>query len=421
MSRLFSVPAWGFLLGVSALAQTQTFTVGQWFWGKNITSDLPSGVTDLTDNMWGTEGHTCPIVIAGGKATLVCRDNVAGGPFVPVIAEGDPKLGNAGRLAIPSTSITVPGASAFGRYISSTVRPGPTNLYFTTVLPASLTPGFNHVAAFRYRNYQTLERAAGVGDAVTINRTDQVGNPVLKGTLTAAGPMDQNSDGREFIYIEAATGGAANANFYALCELISPGVFNVWYTGRQTSTMIDTPWGMGGFTFDHTASHGGLVYIQNSVVDRIDLNLQGGPNPYPIAKQAGACTSTNPDCPNFPPVQKWAPNLLLTTFFRSSVEMNSFYMSWGNVPSGTLFNQPTPNEFLQQGNQPLENGSGWTTIYESAVGTPNETALGTFTVSGNLAIAGVLPFATSSNALKNGTAAWPIQSLLYYTGGAWPW
>ena len=414
MSRL-RVRAWSFLLGVSAFAQTQSFTVGQWFYGHNITSDLPPGVTDLTDNMWGSEGHTCPVVIAAGKAILVCRDNVAGGPFNTVVAEGDARLGG-GRLAIPTTFTAGPsGTSPFGRYISSTVRPGPANLYFTTVVTATLTPGFTHSAAFRFRNYQTLERVAGAGDAVTINRTDLPGSPVLQATLTAAGPMDANSDGREFIYIEAA-----GSNFYALCELIKPGVFNVWYTGRQTSTMIDTPWGMGGFTFDHTQDHGGLVFIQNSVVDRIDLNLQGGPNPYPIAKQAGSCTPNNLDCPNFPPPpQTWAPNLLSTGFFRSSVEMNSFYMAWGNVPAGTLFNQPTPNEFLQQGIQPLRDGSGWTSIYESAVGTPNETALGTFAVSGQLAVAGVSPFSFSSGRIKTGGAAWPIQSLLYYTGGAW--
>jgi uncharacterized protein (TIGR03437 family) len=409
MFRSSTIPAWGLLLGVSAFAQTQSFNVGQWFYGKNITADLPSGVTDLTDNMWGAEGHTCPIVIAGGKASLVCRDNVAGGPFVPVITEGDSRLGNAGSLAIPASAITVPGASAFGRYISSSVRPGPTNLYFTTVIASTLTPGFNHNAAFRYANYTTLQRVAGVGDSVTINRTDQAGSPVLKGTLTAAGPMDQNSDGREFIYIEAATGGATNANFYALCELISPGVFNALYTGRQTSTMIDTPWGMGGFTFDHTQNHGGILYKQNSVIDRIDLNLQGGPNPYPTAIQGLV----------FSPPETWIPNLLLSGFFRGSADLNSFYMSWGNIPSGTPLNQNTPPEFLQQGISPLPNGSGWTSIYQSAVGTANETALGTFAASPNLMVAGVLPFTTASNALKSTAAPWPIQSLLYFNGGSW--
>jgi uncharacterized protein (TIGR03437 family) len=423
MSRLFSIPAWSLLLGASALAQTQSFNVGQWFYGKNITSDLPAGVTDLTDNMWGSEGHTCPIVLVGGKASLVCRDNVAGGPFNTVVTEGDARLGNGGRLAIPTTFTSGPnGASPYGRYISSSVRPGPTNLYFTTVVTvAGQTPPFNHITAFRYQNYQTLQRVAGAGDAVTINQVNQAGSPVLKGTLTAAGPMDQNSDGREFIYIEAATGSATTANFYALCELISPGVFNALYVGRQTQTMIDTPWGMGGFTFDHTKDHGGLVFVQGSpesVVDRIDLNIQGGPNPYPIAVQG--CL-----CPVFPPPpQTFVPNLLLSAFFRTSVDMNSFYMSWGNIPSGTSLNVLTPPEFLQQGISPLPSGTGppgngWTPIYQSAVGTPQETTLGTFAASGSLMLAGVAPFANATNALQKGGAPWPIQSLLYYTGGAW--
>lgn len=422
MSRLFTIPAWGLLLGASVFAQTQSFNVGQWFFGKNITADLPAGVTDLTDNMWSSEGHTCPLVIISGKASIVCRDNVAGGPFNVVVSEGDPRLGTAARLAIPTNFSSGPnGAPLTGRYISSSVRPGPTNLYFTTVSSETLTPGFNHITAFRYQNYQTLQRVAGAGDTVTINEINLTGSPTLTGTLTAAGPMDQNSDGREFIYIEAATGGATTANFYALCELISPGVFNALYIGRQTATMIDTPWGMGGFVFDHTTNHGGLIFAQGSpesVVDRIDLNLQGGPAPYPIAIQG--CL-----CPVFPPPpQTYVPNLLLSAFFRSSVDLTSFYMSWGNIPSGTAQNVETPPEFLQQGISPLPSGTGpvgngWTSIYQSTVGASTDTALGTFAASGNLMLAGVLPFSTSANALQKGGAPWPIQSLLYYTGGNW--
>src|SRR5271169_2495539 len=144
MSRLFTVPAWSLFLALTASAQTQSFNVGQWFYGKNVTSDLPAGVTDLTDNMWGTEGHSCPIVIIGGKASLVCRDNAAGGPYNTVVTEGDPRLGNIGNLAIPTKfPASANGASPYGRYISSVVRPGPTNLYFTTVVPNA-----NNVAGF---------------------------------------------------------------------------------------------------------------------------------------------------------------------------------------------------------------------------------------------------------------------------------
>src|SRR5580698_1219633 len=147
MSRLYIYPAWSFFLAASAFvttafaptafAQTQTFNVGQWFYGHNVTSDLPAGVTDLTDNMWGSEGNTCPIVLISGQASLVCRNTVAGGPYNTIITEGDARLAG-GRLAIPTAfSATLNGASPYGRYISSMVRPGPTNLYFTTVV----TPG----------------------------------------------------------------------------------------------------------------------------------------------------------------------------------------------------------------------------------------------------------------------------------------
>ena len=403
MSRLSMNPAWSLLLAVSAFSQTQNFTVGQWFYGHNVTADLPAGVTDLTDNMWGTEGHTCPIVIISGKASLVCRDTVAGGPYNTIVSEGDSRLGG-GRLAIPTTFTTGSnGTSPYGRYISSMVRPGPTNLYFTTVVTPGSATTFNHQAAFRLLNYQTLQRVAGAGDAVTINRTDLPGNPTINATLTAAGPMDANSDAREFIYIEAAA-----SNFYGLCELISPGVFNVLYAGRQV--MFDSPWGMGGFAFDHTQQHGGIIYRQPSVIDRIDLtNLQGGPNPYPTAIQGQI----------FAPPEPWIPNFLLSGFFRSSVDLNSFYMSWGNIPTGTALNVGTPPEFLQQGISPLPNGTGWTSIYQSAVGTATETVLSIFAASGNLMVAGVAPFAAASGLLKNGGAAWPFNNLLYFTGGAW--
>jgi uncharacterized protein (TIGR03437 family) len=412
--RLFIPLAGTLFLAISSFAQTQNVVVGSWFYAKNVTSELPSGITDLTDNMWGSEGHTCPIVIQSGKASIVCRDTIAGGSYSLVVSEGDARLGDSGRLAIPTVT-GASGPSRYGRYLSSAVRPAPNNLYFSTVVPSTLTPGFIHQAAFRYRNYKTLERVAGAGDVVTINRTDQVGDPVLQATLTAAGPMDANIDGREFIYIEAA-----GSNFYALCELISPGVFNALYTGRQTSTMMDTPWGMGGFTFDHTQDHAGIVFIQNSVIDRIDLILQQTPNPYSIAVQAGSCTPSNPDCPNFPPPpQTWAPNLLSAGFFRSSADLTSFYLAWGKVPGGSPSNQPTPNEFLQQGKQPLRDGSGWASIYESAVGTPNETVLGTFAVSPRLMVAGVSPFTTASMLPAGGGVAWQFQNLLYYTAKGW--
>jgi uncharacterized protein (TIGR03437 family) len=406
MSRLFTNPAWSLLLAVSAFSQTQNFSVGQWFYGHNVTTDLPSGVTDLTDNMWGTEGHTCPIVIISGKASLVCRDTVAGGPYNTVVSEGDSRLGG-GHLAIPTTSTTGPnGTSPYGRYISSMVRPGPTNLYFTTVVtPGSGAEPFNHQTAFRLQNYQTLQRVAGAGDTVTFNRTDVPGTPPVQATLSAAGPMDANSAGTEFIYLEAA-----GQNFYALCEVTStPGVYDVIYAGPQS--MYDSPWGMGGFAFDYTQNHGGIIFSQKSVIDRTDLTtLQGGPAPYPIAIQGQI----------FAPPEQWIPNLLLSAFFRSSVDLTSFYMSWGNLPSGVASNQPTPNEFLQQGISPLPNGTGWTSIYQSAVGTPNETILSTFAASGNLMVAGVAPFAAANNLiLHGGGAAWPFNNLLYYTGGAW--
>ncbi len=413
MSRLYIYPAWSFFLAASAFvstvfppgafAQTQTFNVGQWFYGHNVTSDLPAGVTDLPDNMWGSEDNTCPIVLISGKASLVCRNTVAGGPYNTIITEGDSRLAG-GRLAIPTTfSTAANGASPYGRYISSMVRPGPTNLYFTTVV----TPGtggatFIHQTAYRLQNYTTLQRVVGAGDTVTVNLP--VGAP-FTGVLSAAGPMDANSVGTEFVYLESAA-----QNFYALCELTStPGVYTAIYVGRQS--MYDSPWGMGGFVFDYTQNHGGILYKQNSVIDRIDLtNLQAGPNPYPTAIQGQP----------FAPGEPWIPNLLVSGFFRSSVDLTSFYMSWGNIPSGASYSQPTPPEFLQQGISPLPSGAGWTSIYQSAVGTANETVLSTFAASGNLMLAGVAPFAASNTYMqKGGGVAWPFNNLLYYTQGAW--
>jgi hypothetical protein len=236
--------------------------------------------------------------------------------------------------------------------------------------------------------------------------TNLGGNPVasLNLVLTAAGPIDANGDGEEFIYIEAASN-----NFYALCQLVSPGVFNALYVGRLTPTMIDTPWGMGGFAFDHTFDHGGIIYKQPYVIDRTDLSIQVGPNPYPLAIEGQT----------FSPMQQWPPELLLAGFFRSTVQMNSFYMSRGTLPTGTPMNTPSPPEFLTQGMSPLPSGAGWTAIYQSAIGVAGETALGTFATSGQISIAGVAPFTNAYNRLYSGGAPWPIQNLLYWTGSSW--
>src|SRR5262249_55486122 len=154
---------------------------------------LPAGVSDLSDNMWASETYTCPLLITGsrpgGVAQIACRQHISGSTFKTVIAEGDSRLTGT-RLAIPATA-----NNDTGRYLTSMIRPGARNLYFTSITGSTPQTVMNQVA-WRFRDYTALERVVGAGDQISVKVMNGTNTPV---TLTAAGPIDANVDGREFI------------------------------------------------------------------------------------------------------------------------------------------------------------------------------------------------------------------------------
>src|SRR5438045_76133 len=98
----------GFLcMATVTLGQTQSFNVSSWYFGKNVTSELPAGVIDVTDNLWSSSSQTCPILIGGTRAAtlaqLACRKDGVGTKFSTVVVEGDPRLVGT-KLAISAVA-----------------------------------------------------------------------------------------------------------------------------------------------------------------------------------------------------------------------------------------------------------------------------------------------------------------------------
>ena len=75
---------------VAPLTQGQSFNAGQWFFGKNATADLPTGVVDLSDHLFASETYTCALVMIGAKSSpqtqIMCRSHAPGSKFAPIIA-----------------------------------------------------------------------------------------------------------------------------------------------------------------------------------------------------------------------------------------------------------------------------------------------------------------------------------------------
>lgn len=357
-------------------AQTQSFNVAPWFFGKNVTSELPPGVIDLTDNTWASSDYTCPLVITGTKAApatqLMCRDHKATSQFVAVIAENDPRLRGM-RLAIPTTA-----TNETGRYLTSMVRPGPKHLYFTAVT-GNTPAAFGHQIAFRVREYQTVERVVGAGDNVTIKLFNGTTQSI---TLTAAGPMDGNADGREFVYLESNTG-----DVFGIFE-IKGNTYELRYDGRIQ--MRDTPWGMGGFPFDD----GGLVFKQPSILYQIDPNNC-------ISIRCPLLLLAAEGSPFLPPSTR-TPNLQLGALFRPTNDVNSFFFSWAVGP-GQL-KPPAVVSWWKDW--------AWRSFYDNQIGTPEETTVGTFAVGDRVAVVGTgSRVASSPDYDPRLNVTWPFGSL----------
>ena len=286
------------LVPAAVPVQAQSFNAGSYFFGRNVTSDLPLGVADLSDHLFASETYTCALVFIGTKAQpqtqLMCRQHVDGAKVTLVVADGDPRLRGT-RLAYPTTA-----KDDTARYLTSLVRPEKTNLYFTTVTNGP--QGFSHQVAWRYRNYATLDRVAGVGDTVTIKLVNGQTQMV---TLSVAGPIDASSDSREFIYLESTS---ILGNVDGIFELLPSGVFNLLFQGRIPA-MRESPWGFGGFAF----ADGGVAFKQGVTLYLLDPNTRGlsGWIPgFPYLAQEGSPFSGDP---------KRFPNLGLAQMFRRPV------------------------------------------------------------------------------------------------------
>jgi uncharacterized protein (TIGR03437 family) len=340
--------------------------------------------------MWASETHTCPLLLAGTRpatiAQLACRDRSAKGAFKTVITEGDPRLAGT-RLAIPVTATNVNG-----RYLTSMVRPEAQNLYFTSVSGGTL-PAFSNQIAWRYRDYTLLERVAGAGDQVSL-RLQSGGTQTV--TLSAAGPIDADPNGREFVYLEAAA-----FNIFGIFEVKAGGVFDAIYQARLSETMRDTPWGMGGFVFND----GGMVFRQAGILFQLDTITKGISYSYVAIEGVK-------EQPFMPPSVLY-PNLQLTQFFRPVNDPSTFIFNWGSgaaVPGQTV--PPALSSIWKD----------WTEApyYVNQLGTPNATTAATFAVADRVAVMG-------TGSLGSGTAdydpritvSWPISSLWLNRAGNW--
>jgi uncharacterized protein (TIGR03437 family) len=365
------------LFPAAALGQN-SFNAGQWFFGRAVTTELPAGVVDLSDNLFASENYTCALVMTGAKANpqtqLMCRQHAPGSRFSTVIAEGDPRLrdstGTATRLAIPTRA-----TDAAGRYFTSMVRPEKTHLYFTSVTGTG--GDFAQRIAWRFTNYTTLEKIAAAGDTVTIRRLN---GQIQTVTLSAAGPIDASVEGREFIYLESAA-----ANLYGIFERSSNGVFNLLF--QSPIDMSDSPWGQGGFAF----ADGGLIFKQPGALYMLN----------PDTAPPGLLTLAQPGVP-FIGDTKRLPNLNLAQLFRPTNDPKTFYFSWG---VGNGLNNPP--EILS-----VWKNWAWAPVFDNQLGTPQEVTVGYFASGSQTTLVGTGAAGPSTQDYDPRiTVRWPISSL----------
>jgi uncharacterized protein (TIGR03437 family) len=266
------------------------------------------------------------------------------------------------------------------------VRPGSRHLYFTS-LSGTTPQTATHTIAWRYREYTTLERVVGAGDRVTVRLANNMSPSV---TLSAAGPIDANAEGREFIYLESAT-----SNVYGLFEIKPDGSYESIFTGRLSITR-DTPWGMAGFLFND----GGLVFLQPGVMYYLDPNTKL-PLIVALEGQEGQ--------PFMPASVRYA-NLTLTRFFRPSNDPTTYFFNWGS----------SPGEFAPADLLSIWKDWNQTPFDTTQLNTGNATTAATFAMGDRVTVMGTGPRGPGTvDYDARITVGWPISTLWLNRGGAW--